>query len=58
MRINEELVQQLAERSGLAIAPEHMPGVVRNLEVLDGQILLLFAQPLDPLVEPLPAYRP
>lgn len=58
MRITEDLVRQLAERSGLVIAPEHMPGVIRNLEVLEGQILLLFAQPLDPLVEPAPVYRP
>lgn len=58
MRITEDLVHHLAERSGLVIAPEHMPGVIGNLKVLEGQIMLLFARPLDPLVEPAPVYRP
>ncbi|GGY99037.1 DUF4089 domain-containing protein [Novosphingobium colocasiae] len=57
MRISEELVRHLAGHSGLEIAPEHMPGVIRNLEVLEGQILLLFAKPIDPPIEPAPVYR-
>lgn len=58
MQISEDLVRKLAERSGFVIAPEHMPGVIRNLEVLETQTLLLFAQPFDPLVEPAPVHRP
>ncbi|SFG18101.1 Protein of unknown function [Novosphingobium sp. CF614] len=58
MRITEDLVRRLAEANGMAIAPEHLPGVIRNLEVLEVQIALLFARPLDPLVEPAPVYRP
>lgn len=56
--ISEEQVRQLAALAGMEIAPGHMPGVIRNMEVLLQQAALIFAEPLDPLVEPSPVHRP
>lgn len=53
-----EEVRLLEHMAGLAIDPAHLPGVLRNLETLLEQAALLFAAPLDPLVEPAPVYRP
>ncbi|MBC2666110.1 DUF4089 domain-containing protein [Novosphingobium flavum] len=58
MPLTEEQVRQLAALSGLEIAPGHLPGVIRNLEVLQQQIALLFADPVDPVIEPAAVYRP
>ena len=55
--MTEDQVHQLAEMNRIRIAPAHMPGVVRNLGTLHDQIALLFAEPLDPLVEPGPVFR-
>jgi hypothetical protein len=51
-------VSLLARLAGLVIAPAHLPGVLRNLAILYDQAALLAAEPLDPLVEPAPVYRP
>jgi len=56
--VTEEQVLHLAELAGLKIAPEHRPGVVRNLGVLLEQSALLGAEPLDPLVEPAAVFCP
>ena len=56
--LTEEHVRHLAEVAGLRIAPEHLPGVIRNLAVLLGQAALLEADALDPLVEPAAVFRP
>lgn len=58
MRVSEELVIHLAAAAGIEITPEHMPGVIRSMEVLLAQIDLLFDTPTDPLVEPAPVFRP
>jgi hypothetical protein len=56
--VDENLVRSLARMAAMEIAPRHMPGVIANLETLLAQADLLFAEPLDPLVEPAPVYRP
>jgi hypothetical protein len=56
--MTEEDVAQLANMAGLDLDPAHLPGVMRNLEILEGQTALLFQEPLDPLVEPMAVYRP
>jgi len=56
--VTDEQVRCLAELAGLRIAPEHLPGVVRNLGVLLGQAALLGAEPLDPRVEPATVFTP
>lgn len=58
MRITEEKVSHLADMAGIEITPEHMPGVIRNMVVLLGQIDILFEQPIAPSVEPAPVFRP
>jgi len=58
MPVTEEKLRHLAEIAGIEIAPGHVPGVIRNLEVLLAQAELLFEEPLDPLVEPAPVLRP
>jgi hypothetical protein len=57
-RTTEETLAVLANLAGLKIDPAHLPGVLRNLDILYDQAALLLAQPLDPLVEPAPVYRP
>jgi hypothetical protein len=57
-RTTEETLAVLANLAGLKIDPAHLPGVLRNLDILHDQAALLLAQPLDPLVEPAPVYRP
>jgi len=56
--MTQDDVTLLASMAGLAIDPAHLPGVVRNLEILEEQTALLFEEPLDPLVEPATVYRP
>jgi Asp-tRNA(Asn)/Glu-tRNA(Gln) amidotransferase C subunit len=56
--LDDEQVRHLAALAGLEIAPEHLPGVIRNLQVLREQAALLFQQPLDPSIEPLPVFSP
>ncbi|MET0241051.1 MAG: DUF4089 domain-containing protein [Sphingobium sp.] len=51
-------VTVLARMAGLSIDPAYLPTVAANLETLLGQAALLFDQPIDPLVEPAPVYRP
>jgi len=58
MRVTEEHVHLLAQIAGIEIAPAHLPGVIANLDTLLAQADLLFAESLDPAVEPAPAYRP
>lgn len=58
MRITEEKLHHLAEIAGIKIAPGHVPGVIRNLEVLLEQAELLFEEPLDAPIEPAPVFRP
>jgi hypothetical protein len=53
---NEEVVF-LAREAGLLIDPAYLQGVAHNLGVLAEQMALLFDPPLDPLVEPAPAFR-
>ena len=54
----EEEVRLLAALQNIAIAPGHVPGVVRNLAVLIAQAELLFDPALDVLIEPAPVFRP
>jgi hypothetical protein len=56
--MTEEDVAMLARINGLTIAPEYLPGVARNLAVLEEQIALLTAPPLDAEIEPAPVFRP
>lgn len=58
MRVTEEQLHDLARLAAIAIAPGHVPGVIRNLELLLIQSSLLFDDPIDALVEPAPVYRP
>ena len=58
MQPTEEEVRLLAALHTIAIAPGHMPGVVRNLAVLIEQGTLLFDPALDVLIEPAPVFRP
>jgi hypothetical protein len=51
-------VRHLAALADIEIAPEHLPGVIRNLQVLREQAALLLHEPLDPSIEPLPVFRP
>ncbi len=56
--IDDEDVMRLARMAGLTIDPAHLPGVVRNLDILMAQAALLMSPPIDPLVEPAPVFRP
>ena len=56
--LGEEQVRHLAALADIEIAPEHLPGVIRNLQVLREQAALLLHEPLDPSIEPLPVFRP
>ena len=55
--LDAAFVGALAQVAGLSIDPDHLAGVSRNLGVLLDQAAL-FLDPLDPLVEPAPVYRP
>jgi hypothetical protein len=55
--IEEDQVRVLARLQNIAIAPGHMPGVIRNLETLLGQAALLHDPPLAATVEPAAIYR-
>jgi hypothetical protein len=56
--MTEDQLAELACAAGLEIDPAHAPGVLRNLEILQGQAALLLAAPLDPLIEPAPVFVP
>jgi hypothetical protein len=56
--VGEEQVRQLAALADIEIAPGHVPGVIRNLEILRAQAALLFEPPLDSATEPATAFRP
>jgi hypothetical protein len=56
--LGPEQVEILGRLAGIAIHPDHLPGVVRNLGVVLGQAALLFDPPLDPLIEPATVFRP
>lgn len=58
MTISEEQLRAMAEVAGIPIAPEHVPGVIRNLEILHEQCALLFDPPVDALIEPATVYLP
>lgn len=54
----EEQVRILSDLAGIKIAPEHLPGVTRNLEIVLAQAALLFEPPIDLLVEPATTFSP
>jgi hypothetical protein len=56
--IDDDDVMRLARMAGLTIDPAHLPGVVRNLDILMAQAALLMSPPIDPIVEPAPVFRP
>ena len=56
--MTEEQIEVLANMAGLKIDPAHIPGVLRNLEIVLAQGKVLAQPPLDPLVEPAPVFRP
>lgn len=56
--MKSEHAETLANMAGLEIDPDHLPGVVRNLETLLGQAALLMAPPLPAEVEPAAIFRP
>ena len=56
--MSEDDVARLACLSGIEITPGHMPGVIRNLEILQVQIALLAEEPLAPEIEPAAVFRP
>ena len=58
MPATEEALTLLATLSGLEIAPDHVPGVIRNLHILLDQARLLFDPPLPAEAEPAPVLRP
>jgi hypothetical protein len=58
MTLTEEHLAQLAALSGLTIAPDHVPGVIRHLEVLLAQASLLYDPALPADAEPAPVFRP
>lgn len=54
--MSEDDVKALAGMAGIVIDPAHMPGVIRNLEILLTQAGILAQAPLDPVVEPAPVF--
>ena len=54
----EEYVDRAAPVAGLVIAPEHRPGVIRNLAIALELGALIMEFPLDEVVEPVPVFRP
>lgn len=55
--MTEEDVAILAAMAGLTIDPAHVPGVIRNLEVLQRQAAVLAQARIDPAVEPAPVFH-
>jgi Protein of unknown function (DUF4089) len=58
MQVNEEQLRLLAQLAEIEIAPGHVPGAIRNLEVLLGQAALLAAARLEAEVEPAAVFQP
>ena len=58
VRVSEEQLRALARLADIEIAPGHMPGVIRNLEVLLGQTALLVEAGLEAEVEPAGVFHP
>lgn len=56
--VTPELIEQLASLSGMAIAPEHLPGVMANIATLLERADELMAEPIRPEVEPAPIFVP
>lgn len=56
--MTEEELKALAGEAGLVIAPAHLPGVMRNLDILREQAAILAQASLDPPVEPAPVFHP
>lgn len=54
--MTEEDVKPLAAMAGIVIDPAHMPGVIRNLEILQSEAGVLAQVPLDAAVEPAPVF--
>jgi len=57
-RATLEDVERLAKMAGLEISPAYLRSVHLNLCLLLDQAALFVDQPLDPIVEPAPVYRP
>lgn len=57
-RATSDDVERLARMAGLSIDPAFLPEVVRNFGILLDQAALFVDQPIDPIVEPAPVYRP
>lgn len=58
VQVSEQQVRELARSTRLEIAPGHMPGVIRNLDILMAQIETLFGEPVAAIVEPAAVFRP
>ncbi len=58
LQVTEEQLNCLSQLAGIKITPGHVPGVIRNLEILFEQAALLTQSPIDALIEPAPVYRP
>ncbi len=54
----EAYVEQASQAIGLAIAPEHKPGVVENMEALYNVAQLVMSFPLPKTVEAAPVFNP
>ncbi|MGB3495248.1 MAG: DUF4089 domain-containing protein [Elainellaceae cyanobacterium] len=54
----EAYVEQASLAIGLAIAPDHKPGVVENMEALYNVAQLVMAFPLPKTVEAAPVFNP
>ena len=57
MPLDPTQLAALASLAGIEIAPEHMPGVIANLELLAQQAALLFEGDVTAAVEPAPVFR-
>lgn len=58
MHVTPQLIEHLAQLSGLEIAPAHMPGVIANMATLLDRAEELFASPIEPATEPAPVFLP
>lgn len=54
----ELYARQAAAALDLAIAPEHLPGVVENLRIVHRMAQLVMGFPLPDDEEPAPVFRP
>ena len=54
----EVYVDQASRLVGLPIAPEHRPGVVRNIALIARMASLVTSFPLPPTEEPAPVFVP